>query len=166
MNLDYKTTTSGDSLRTIHIIVIDAEILTTTRAKEVLQFAKARIQSRFMWKQLKEAVRLGESIQIRGGSDKYKHFNHHHELNENYEIVDFGDGEFVANKQAIPLLKALNEAGLRTRTHHIADGQHAFVSILLDNVEFEVKEVNEINADRTKYNGKKELLITWDRFVR
>jgi hypothetical protein len=67
MNLDYKTTTFGESLRTIHIIVIEAESLTTTRAKEVLTFAKPRIQSKFNWKQLKECVRLGESLTIRGG---------------------------------------------------------------------------------------------------
>ena len=31
---------------------------------------------------------------------KYKFCNHHHELTKDYEIVDFGDGEFVANKEA------------------------------------------------------------------
>ena len=43
-------------------------------------------------------------------TDKYKHCNHHHEIGDNHELVDFGDGEFVANKEAIPLLKALSEA--------------------------------------------------------
>lgn len=97
-------------------------------------------------------------------SEKYKYCNHHHELTENHEIVDFGDGEFVANKEAIPLLKALNEAGLRTRTHHFTheDG-HGFISILLDNVQLEVKKVNEIDADRYRYDGKYELLIKWDK---
>lgn len=94
-------------------------------------------------------------------SDKYKSCNHHHELTEDHEVVDFGDGEFVANKPAIPLLKALNEAGLKTRTHHF-DGKEGFVSILLDNVTVHIKTVNEIDATRTKYNGKKELLIIWD----
>lgn len=96
-------------------------------------------------------------------TDKYKYCNHHHELTDEHELVDFGDGEFVANKAAIPLLKALNEAGLKTRTHHFTheDG-HGFISILLDNVRIEVKTVNEIDADRTKYNGKKELLLIWD----
>lgn len=96
-------------------------------------------------------------------SDKYKYCNHHHEIDENYELVDFGDGEFVANKDAIPLLKALNEAGLRTRTHHyVKTGDHAFVSILLDNVSVRIWTVSERDADRTKYNGKQELLISWD----
>jgi hypothetical protein len=94
-------------------------------------------------------------------SDKYKYCNHHHKLTNKHEIVDFGDGEFVANKQAIPLLKALNEVGLKTRSHHIDDEKHAWVCILLDNVEIEIKEVFERDADRTKYNGKKELLLTW-----
>jgi hypothetical protein len=67
MNLDYKTTTIEGKLRTVHIIVIEAESLTTTIAKEVLTFAKPRIQSKFVWKQLKEAVRLGESLTIKGG---------------------------------------------------------------------------------------------------
>ena len=95
-------------------------------------------------------------------TDKYRYCNHHHELDENYEIVDFGDGEFVANKQAVPLLKALNEIGLKTRTHHIQEGfPWAFVSILLDNAEITVREVCEKDADRTKYNGKYEVLISW-----
>ncbi len=68
MNLDYKITTlHPDKLRTLHIIVIDGEALTTTRAKEVLQFAKNRSIARYDWKHLKEAVRLGEPLQIRDG---------------------------------------------------------------------------------------------------
>ena len=94
-------------------------------------------------------------------TEKYRFCNHHHELSEHHTLVDFGDGEFVANKAAIPLLKALNECGLRTRTHHY-DGKHGFVSILLDeNVFIEIKTVQEKDAERTKYNGKKELLILW-----
>jgi hypothetical protein len=96
-------------------------------------------------------------------TDQYKYCNHHHELTDDYEIVDFGDGEFVANKQAVPLLKALNEVGLRTRTHHIDDTAHAFVGVLLDNVSIEVVDVFERDADRTKYNGKKELRISWNK---
>lgn len=96
-------------------------------------------------------------------TEKYKWCNHHHELTDGHELVDFGDGEFVANKEAIPLLKALNELGLRTRSHHIDQGEHAWVCILLDNVEIEIKEVFEKDADRTKYNGKKELLIRWKK---
>jgi hypothetical protein len=94
-------------------------------------------------------------------TDKYTYCNHHHELTEDHEIVDFGDGQFVANKMAIPLLKALNELGLRTRTHH-ADENGGFIAILMDNVRIEVRQVNEIAADRTKYNGKTELLILWN----
>lgn len=94
-------------------------------------------------------------------TDKYKFCNHHHELDSEHELVDFGTGQFVANKKAIPLLKALNEIGLKTRTHHVGKEQHAFISILLDNVDIEVKTVFENDAERTKYNGKKELLINW-----
>lgn len=97
------------------------------------------------------------------GSDKYKHCNHHHELDSNHKIVDFGDGEFVANIEAIPLLKALNEIGLKTRSHHIGEDDNAWICILLDNVDIEVRIVFEKDATRTKYNGKKELLISWKK---
>jgi hypothetical protein len=95
--------------------------------------------------------------------DKYLHCNHYHELTDQHEIVDFGDGEFVANKEAVPLLKALNELGLRTRTHHISEaGENNFISILLgEKINIEIKTVNEVDSDRTKYNGQKELLIQW-----
>lgn len=91
-------------------------------------------------------------------TDKFKHCNHFHELTEDYKLVDFGDGEFVANVKAIPLLQALNELGIKTRTHHITEETQWF-SILLDNIDIEVKTVNEVDSIRTKYNGKKELLI-------
>ena len=104
--------------------------------------------------------KIGEGNKI---SDKYKYCNHHHEIDSRYELVDYGDGEFVANKDAIPLLKALNEIGLRTRTHHIAEQEHAFISIILDDAWIEVRKIIEGHAERTKYNGKTELLITWKR---
>ncbi len=92
---------------------------------------------------------------------QYKYCNHHRALTKKHQLVDFGDGEFVANKAGIPLLKALNEAGIRTRTHH-CEGDSGFVSILLDeHIRIEIKTVNEVDADRTKYNGLKELLISW-----
>jgi hypothetical protein len=94
-------------------------------------------------------------------TDKYKFCNHHHELDDEHKIVDFGTGKFVANTKAVPLLKALNELGLETRTHHIGNEQYAFISIILDNVDIEIKTVYENDAERTKYNGKKELLINW-----
>jgi len=95
-------------------------------------------------------------------TDKYKKYNHHHEILNEHKIVDFNNGKFVANIEAIPLLKALNEIGLRTRTHHIGKEKEAFISILLDkDVSIEIKTVFERDADRTKYTGKKELLISW-----
>ena len=94
-------------------------------------------------------------------TDKYKYCNHHHEIGDRHELIDFGDGDFVANKEAIPLLKALNEIGLQTRSHHINEKEHAWICVLLDNAEIEVKKVFERDSDRTKYNGKMELLIKW-----
>lgn len=95
-------------------------------------------------------------------TDKYKYCNHHHELSTDHEMIDFGDGEFVANKAAIPLLKALNEAGLKTRSHHMEKLGEGWITILLDNVNFEVRKVHEVHADRIKYNGKFEILIHWN----
>lgn len=94
-------------------------------------------------------------------SDLYTNCNHHHELTDQHTVVDFGDGEFIANKDGVAILQALNELGIRTRTHHIEKGGYCFLSVLLDNVDIEVITVNEIHADRDKYNGKKELLIRW-----
>ena len=98
---------------------------------------------------------------MKDSTDKYRYCNHHHEIDDKHELVNFGDGEFAANKEAIPLLKALNEVGIKTRSHHIDEREHAWVCVILDNIEIEVKEVFERDADRTKYNGKKELLIRW-----
>lgn len=96
-------------------------------------------------------------------TDKYRYCNHHHELTEDHQIVDFGDGEFVANIDAIPLLKALANLGLRTRTHHI-DKDGGFFSIIVEpNVNFQIRQVNETDSDRTKYNGMTEVLIQWMR---
>src|SRR5262245_31449523 len=88
--------------------------------------------------------------------------NHHHPVTGDHEWVDFGHGPFVANKRAIPLLRALHELGLRTRTHHIAGEPYAFISILIDeHVTAEVRVVNERDATRTQYNGMTEVLLSW-----
>ena len=109
-------------------------------------------------------MNLPEDSKIRNSTDKYLHCNHHHEISDDQEMVDFGDGAFVANKQAIPLLKALNELGLRTRTHHIGEQDHAFISILLDpEVALQIRTVFEKDATRTQYNGQRELLISWNK---
>lgn len=94
-------------------------------------------------------------------TEKYKYCNHHHELTEDQEIVDFGTGPFVADKQLIPLMAELNKLGLMTRTHNYTEDQPCFLSILLDGVDFEVKEVFERDADRTQFNGRKEILFWW-----
>lgn len=95
-------------------------------------------------------------------SERYKHCNHHHELTDDHILVDFGTGEFVANKAAVPLLKALNEAGIRTRTHHWTGDGYGFIGLLMDNISVEVRAVNERSADQDRYNGKMELLISWE----
>lgn len=98
-------------------------------------------------------------------SEEFVHCNHHHELDDSYQLVDFGTGQFVANVEAIPLLKALNEIGLKTRTHHISskgDRERAFVSIVLDpDVIIEIRAISEYHSTRTDFDGKTELLISW-----
>jgi hypothetical protein len=64
MQLSYTPATKKGSL---HKIIIDGESLETTRAKEVLAFAEKRIYSKMVWKQLKNAVWLGESLHASGG---------------------------------------------------------------------------------------------------
>lgn len=94
--------------------------------------------------------------------DLYK-CNHHHKITDNHKKVDFGDGEFIANKKAIPILKALNELGVKTRTHHI-DGDGGFFSILIggeSRVNAEIKEVFEKDSVRTKYDGRTEIVISF-----
>ena len=97
------------------------------------------------------------------GTDKYKYCNHHHEITKNQETIDLGTGKFVADKQMIPLLKALNEIGLITRTHNYSDSGIHFIGILLDNVGIEVNKAFERSAGRTKFNGKTQLLIRWKK---
>lgn len=93
-------------------------------------------------------------------SEEFKWCNHYHELTDNHSIIEIDGKRFVANREAVNVLKALNEVGLNTRTHHISNEQEwAFVSILLDDVEIEVKTVDEVDSSRTEFNGKKELLI-------
>jgi hypothetical protein len=94
---------------------------------------------------------------------KYAHMNHHHELTDNHSIVDFGIGEFVANNDAIPLLKALNDLGIRTRSHHI-EGKDGWFSILLDNVSYKEQEVYEEHSTRDEYDGKRELMIFFGQY--
>jgi len=110
------------------------------------------------WNELSEM--LNEFIKPKP-IDRYKFCNHYHEITNEHAIVDFGDGEFVANKMAIPLLKALNELGLKTRTHHIGKNG-CFMSLLIEeNTRIEIKQVFENDSNRDKYNGKIELIIAW-----
>lgn len=99
------------------------------------------------------------------GTEKYKHCNHHHELTEDQEIVDFGSGKFVADKKRIALLKALNDCGLITRTHCYGhETGRSFVSIILDeHSDVEFRNVNEGHSTRKFPQNTKEVLISWKR---
>ena len=93
---------------------------------------------------------------------RYRFCNHHHKPTKQQKIVDLGTGRFVADKVALPLLKALNEVGLETRTHHVDDNQ-GFVGIMLDNVSVEIRKVFESHAARTKYNNRYCIILHWIR---
>jgi hypothetical protein len=67
MTISYKTSTISGTLRTVHTIRIDEDELTSTRAKEILVFAKPRIFSKKTWKLLKKCVRVGEPLEVKGG---------------------------------------------------------------------------------------------------
>jgi hypothetical protein len=98
-------------------------------------------------------------------SNKYKPCNHHHEMTDNQSVVDFGSGVFVADNERVILLKALNECGLKTRTHCYGhETGYSFVSILLnDDIDIEIKSVREGHSTREFEKNQKELLITWKR---
>lgn len=87
-------------------------------------------------------------------TEKYLWCNHHHELTNEHEIISIDGNEFVANKKAIPLLRALNNIGLKTRSHHINEiDENSFICILMDNIHtVEIK---------TLQNGKQQLCIQW-----
>lgn len=89
--------------------------------------------------------------------------NHHHAINDDQEFVDLGTGRFVADKPLLPLLRALNDAGLVTRSHCCGHGSgHAFVGIMLaDGMSIEIRDVHEPAADRDTFRGGRELLIQW-----
>lgn len=89
-------------------------------------------------------------------SEKYAWCNHHHELTDRHEIVSIGGNEFVANKRAIPLLQALNNVGLKTRSHHIDDPKdNSFVCLLMDNI-------HSVEIQTLK-DGTKQLVIQWEQ---
>jgi len=67
--------------------------------------------------------------------------------------VDLGGVKVWADPELIPLLKALNEAGLTTRSHCCGHGNNrAWVAIKLDNI-----TGLEVRKDES-YN---EVLVTW-----
>lgn len=67
MTLNYSITYAENSIRPIHNLVINGESIITTRQKEVLNFARPRIQLKSDWKLLNESIRLGQHISISGG---------------------------------------------------------------------------------------------------
>lgn len=86
---------------------------------------------------------------------KYEFCNHYHELTEDQTIVDLGTGKFVADKEMLPLLRALNCCGLITRSHCYGHGTgHSWVAIKTENI----KDI-QIRMD----GELKEILITWER---
>lgn len=67
MKLSYSTSTVPGKLRTVHTIMIEHETFTSTRAKEIRVWAKPRIFDKYVWKELKKAIRLGTNLTVDGG---------------------------------------------------------------------------------------------------
>lgn len=111
---------------------------------------------------LKEEISMSRGAEMFNEIDgDYSHVNHHHPPTENHTIITIDGEEIVANKEAIELLVALNNTGLKTRSHHV-DKEGGWVTILMDNVDrLSIQDVYEKDTPRTKYNGKRELLISW-----
>jgi len=82
--------------------------------------------------------------------------NCHAEGHEEYqELVEIGGREFWADPEMIPLLRALNDAGLKTRSHCCGhETGRPWVVLRMDNVE--TVEVR----NRGEYD---EVLIQWKR---
>jgi len=69
-------------------------------------------------------------------------------------VIDFGEGKFQADKERVLLLTALNECGLRTRSHCYGhETGRSFVTIDLSNVDLNIRPTKEGH----------ELLINWKR---
>lgn len=94
-------------------------------------------------------------------TDKYKHFNHHHEITDDQEFIEIGGQKIIADKKMVSLLKALNDLGLETRTHNY-NKEECWVSIVFDNrTQVNIRKIQESNATRTRFNGKTEVLLSW-----
>lgn len=88
-------------------------------------------------------------------TDEYKYCNHHHEITEDQEMIDLGTGKFVADKELIPLLKELNQAGLITRSHCCGHtGGKSFLVIKTDNI---------FHVEIRNYHDMKEIVISWTK---
>jgi hypothetical protein len=68
------------------------------------------------------------------------------------ELVEINGKEFLADPEMIPLLKALNDAGLETRTHCSGHGGSAWVTIRIKNI----NSVEVRNRDDLQ-----EVLLDW-----
>ena len=91
--------------------------------------------------------------------------NHWHEVKSNQSKVNFSNCAFIADNERIPLLKALNESGLITRTHCYGhETGYSFLSILMRNdLRVEIRPAQENVADRGFDGKEQEILISWKR---
>lgn len=98
-------------------------------------------------------------------TNKYKRLNHYHEITRHQKLVKLGGRKFVADKKMLPLLRALNNAGFKTRSHCYGHStRRAWFSFILDkNVSFYIQPVNE-NPRKGKFPpGTMEVHLMWKR---
>jgi hypothetical protein len=73
---------------------------------------------------------------------------------ERQDQITVGGQTFWADRELIPLLRALNEAGLRTRSHCSGHGEmSAWVAIRTDNIS---------GVEIRNWGEYKEILLTWE----
>ena len=84
---------------------------------------------------------------------KYSHCNHHHKITKEQKFVTIGNSTFVADRELIRLLTALNDMGLKTVSH--CCGHTTGVSW----VRLSTKNIN--NIEIRKY--EESLIISWKK---
>jgi len=99
---------------------------------------------------------------------KYRRFNHHHEIRPDQAFIKIDGQQFIADKKMIPLLRALNAAGLKTRSHCAGHKDiYSFLCLILDpETSIEIRPVSEIKSTRRFPAGTQELCIQWKRSAR
>ncbi len=96
---------------------------------------------------------------------KFRHLNHYHQLTREQRLIKIGGRKLVADRKMVPLLKALNDAGFRTRSHCYGhETGRAFLSFLFDDsIQVSIHPVREYPRKGKYKPGTMELMLHWKR---